>query len=57
MSRVAWRMLLPKPIRLPVTWSGLRILFFLTSLQMILLGECCENWMAQPSAIALARLL
>jgi putative ABC transport system permease protein len=41
MIRVAWRMLLHKPVRLMVTWGGLGTLFLLAAMQLgILVGWC-----------------
>ncbi len=43
MIRVAWRMLIHKPVRLVATWSGLGILFLLASIQLGLLVGWCHT--------------
>jgi putative ABC transport system permease protein len=41
MTRIAWRMLAHKPVRLLVTWGGLGVLFFLATAQVgMLVGWC-----------------
>lgn len=43
MVRVAWRMLIHKPVRLLVTWCGLGILFLLATIQLGLLVGWCHT--------------
>lgn len=41
MTRIAWRMLRHKPLRLLITWAGLGVLFFLAAAQVgMLVGWC-----------------
>ena len=43
MIRIAWRMLIHKPMRLLVTWGGLGTLFFLAAVQIGLLVGWCNT--------------
>jgi putative ABC transport system permease protein len=43
MTRAGWRMLIHKPARLLVTWSGLGVLFFLAFVQLGLLVSWCNT--------------